>query len=393
MPDATNRQVPLTVRPAAPVDHARIVAVLDDWWGGRAMADMLPRLFLDHFASTSLVADAADGALAGFLVGFLSPDQPGTAYVHFVGVAPEYRRGGLAADLYERFFSLARAAGSVQVKAVTAPINEGSQRFHQSLGFTVSEPVVGYDGEGGDRVVMTYGLAGEPSPAGSAVALPELPLFAPRTDSRPEDAAWPEARWPPPADTVLRGSTVELRPTSIEDAKELFAALDDSRVWAHVRGRPSSAGGWRTMLEAAPTVGRFPWTLRLVRAVGDLPGGAIVGSSSFLEVAPADARLEIGWTVCAPAVWGTHVNPAAKLLLLGYAFDTLSMGRVQLKTDIRNVRSQQAIARLGARYEGVLRRYQRRADGTVRDTVLFSITAEEWPAVRNRLDARLTDAR
>ncbi len=393
MPDATRQQVPLTVRPAGPSDHRRIVAVIDDWWGGRAMADLLPRLFLDHFASTSLVADTEDGTLAGFLVGFLSPDQPGTAYVHFVGVAPEYRRGGLAADLYERFFSLARAAGAVQVQAVTAPLNEGSQRFHQALGFAVSDPVVGYDGRGGDRVVMTYGLAHEASTTGASGALPELPRFAPRVDSRRHDAAWPDAVWPPPADTVLRGATIELRPTRIEDAEQLFVALDDPRVWTHVRGRPSSADGWRTMLEAAPAIGRLPWTLRLLQAVGDLSPGTVVGSSSFLEIAPADARLEIGWTVYAPAVWGTTVNPEAKLLLLGFAFDTLHMGRVQLKTDIRNVRSQQAIARLGARYEGVLRRYQRRADGTVRDTVLFSITAEDWPAVRDRLEARLADAR
>jgi RimJ/RimL family protein N-acetyltransferase len=90
-------------------------------------------------------------------------------------------------------------------------------------------------------------------------------------------------------------------------------------------------------------------------------------------------------------VWATAVNPDVKLLLLGHAFATLRAGRVQLKTDVRNVRSQQAIARLGARYEATLRRYQRRADGTVRDTVLFSITAEEWPAVRDRLHDRVAD--
>jgi RimJ/RimL family protein N-acetyltransferase len=78
------------------------------------------------------------------------------------------------------------------------------------------------------------------------------------------------------------------------------------------------------------------------------------------------------------------------LLLLGHAFEVLGAERVQLKTDVRNVRSQQAIARLGAHYEGTLRRYQRRADGTVRDTVLFSVLVEEWPAVRKALQARLT---
>jgi RimJ/RimL family protein N-acetyltransferase len=113
--------------------------------------------------------------------------------------------------------------------------------------------------------------------------------------------------------------------------------------------------------------------------------------SSYLEVSPADARLEIGFTAFTPDVWGTAVNPECKLLLLGHAFEDLRCGRVQLKTDIRNVRSQRAIDRLGARHEGVLRRYQRRADGTVRDTVLFSIVAEEWPAVRDGLRARLRD--
>jgi RimJ/RimL family protein N-acetyltransferase len=102
-----------------------------------------------------------------------------------------------------------------------------------------------------------------------------------------------------------------------------------------------------------------------------------------------DARLEVGSTAYPPAVWGGVVNPEVKLLLLGHAFEDLGAGRVQLKTDVRNTRSQQAIARLGATYEGTLRRYQRRADGTVRDTVLFSITTEEWPRVRDGLRARL----
>ena len=83
----------------------------------------------------------------------------------------------------------------------------------------------------------------------------------------------------------------------------------------------------------------------------------------------ADARLEIGLTAYRPQVWASVVNPECKLLLLGLAFEALGAGRVQLKTDVRNERSQRAIARLGARHEGTLRRYQRRADGTVRDTV------------------------
>ena len=108
-------------------------------------------------------------------------------------------------------------------------------------------------------------------------------------------------------------------------------------------------------------------------------------------MSPADARLEVGSTAYAPSRWAGPVNPATKLLVLGLAFERLGAGRVQLKTDVRNTRSQQAIARLGASYEGVLRRYQRRADGTVCDTVLFSVTAEQWPAVRAGLLARLEE--
>jgi RimJ/RimL family protein N-acetyltransferase len=115
-----------------------------------------------------------------------------------------------------------------------------------------------------------------------------------------------------------------------------------------------------------------------------------VGTTSYLEVSPRDARGEIGSTTYDPRVWATVVNPECKLLLLGYALDLLGWGRVQLKTDIRNDRSQQAVARLGARYEGTLRRYQRRADGSVRDTPVFSVTRDDWPDVRDALLHRVT---
>ena len=117
--------------------------------------------------------------------------------------------------------------------------------------------------------------------------------------------------------------------------------------------------------------------------------GVIVGTTSFLDVAVNDARLEIGSTMYVPSEWGTDLNPTCKYLLMSYAFGELGMGRVQLKTDIRNVRSRNAIERLGARFEGVLRRYQRRADGTMRDTVLYSVTAEDWPVVRDGLISRM----
>jgi RimJ/RimL family protein N-acetyltransferase len=218
----------------------------------------------------------------------------------------------------------------------------------------------------------------------------DAPLFAPVADPRPEDSPWPAMSWPPASDAELRGHAVVLTPVVPErDAGELFAALDSDAVWRHVAGRPADADGMARSLAEGIAAGRLPWLIRLVRPVGGLTAGAVAGTSSYLDVSVGDARLEIGWTTYAPPVWGTAVNPETKLLLLEHAFEVLGAGRVQLKTDVRNVRSQQAIARLGARYEGTLRRYQRRADGTVRDTVLFSVLAEEWPAVRDGLRARL----
>jgi ribosomal protein S18 acetylase RimI-like enzyme len=139
-----------TLRAAAPADYDRITAVLDDWWG-RPVRHALPRLFLDHFHTTSTVAEA-DGDLAGFLIGFLSPSLPGAAYVHCVGVHPHYRGAGLARLLYQRFFALAAADGRTLVSAVTAPVNAPSIAFHTALGFTVTGPVPGYDGPGDVKV-------------------------------------------------------------------------------------------------------------------------------------------------------------------------------------------------------------------------------------------------
>lgn len=193
--------------------------------------------------------------------------------------------------------------------------------------------------------------------------------------------------WPPQV-RHLGGEVVDLDVCDPErDAEPLFRALDDDAVWRHLSGRPKSAAEFaRTRLLAD---GRLAWIVRLRRAYAGLPAGAVVGTSSYLDVSPADARLEIGATAYSRSVWGTNVNADAKLRLLSYAFDTLGVGRVQLKTDVRNTRSQQAIARLGARYEGTLRRSMRRDDGTVRDSVFFSIIAEEWPEVRSGLLARL----
>jgi ribosomal protein S18 acetylase RimI-like enzyme len=156
----------VTVRPLRLSDHAAVITVIDDWWGGRRMADMLPRLFFEHFTDTSFAAER-DGELAGFLVGFLSQSRPAEAYIHFVGVHPGARGAGLGRRLYEEFFAAVSARGRTVVRAVTAPVNTGSIAFHRQMGFAVEPgpagpggaPVAaGYDGPGQDRVRFTKHL-------------------------------------------------------------------------------------------------------------------------------------------------------------------------------------------------------------------------------------------
>lgn len=147
----------LRLRPAEPDDYDRIVGVVDDWWG-RPVRSILPRLFLDHFHRTSLVAEDGD-VLAGFLIGLLSPSMPDAAYIHFVGVAPRLRGNGLARRLYLRFFDLAAAEDRTKVKAITSPQNRGSIAFHTAMGFTVIGPVADYDGPTVDRIVFQLQLS------------------------------------------------------------------------------------------------------------------------------------------------------------------------------------------------------------------------------------------
>ncbi len=147
----------LEIRHAEPADHARVLAVLDEWWGGRQMRDMLPKLFFVHFRETSFVAER-NGGLAGFLVGFLSQAEPDEAYVHFVGVSPQERGSGLGRELYERFFAAARARGRRRVSCVTSPANGGSLAFHTAIGFEPSRPQAAYDGPGEDRIVLTRSI-------------------------------------------------------------------------------------------------------------------------------------------------------------------------------------------------------------------------------------------
>ena len=148
----------ITLRTATAADFDPIIAVVDDWWG-RPIRRALPRVFLDHFHATSTIAEA-DGALAGFLIGFLSPSQPDAAYIHFVGVDPARRGNGLARTLYERFFALAAADARSVVRAITAAQNTQSIAFHTAMGFTVTDPIPDYDGDSVPKVLFERPLPG-----------------------------------------------------------------------------------------------------------------------------------------------------------------------------------------------------------------------------------------
>lgn len=154
-------------------DHRAIVAVVDEWWGGRRVRSLLPHLWFEHFAGTSWVAEAGDGRLVGFLVGFISPDDPATAYIHMVGTNPNLRRRGLGRQLYERFFEDVAARGARRVASVTWPGNRISVAFHTAMGFLPDDGAgtqrlygtpswADFDGDGEDRVRFSREL--EPRP-------------------------------------------------------------------------------------------------------------------------------------------------------------------------------------------------------------------------------------
>jgi ribosomal protein S18 acetylase RimI-like enzyme len=144
-----------TFRHAEPSDYAQVIGVVDEWWGGRQMAAMLPKLFFVHFRDTSFVAEE-DGRVVGFLCGFRSQTYEDEAYIHFVGVDPSARGAGIARALYERFF--AAVAPRTIVRAVTSPANERSLAFHRALGFDVSQRDDAYDGQGEARVLLVKRL-------------------------------------------------------------------------------------------------------------------------------------------------------------------------------------------------------------------------------------------
>jgi RimJ/RimL family protein N-acetyltransferase len=189
-----------------------------------------------------------------------------------------------------------------------------------------------------------------------------------------------------PGGRALIGAGVRLDPTVAADAPAIYAALDYDEVWAAgysggPSGRPARPADWQRRIEAAVVERRAMFTVRR--------DGEVIGTSSLGDTSLEHQRTHLGWTAYTPTTWGTAVNPECKLLLLTHAFDECGFGRVKIQTDSINLRSQAAIAKLGATREGLLRRHMVRPDGTTRDTVVFAITIDDWPAVRAGLQRRL----
>ncbi len=197
---------------------------------------------------------------------------------------------------------------------------------------------------------------------------------------------------------VLTGRLVRLEPLTLEHARGYHAAAGDppdaEEVFRWLNPAGGGASAPQTLADAVAHIvgalGQRARGERLPYAQIEVSTGQFIGTTSLYEVVPGQRTLAIGHTWIGKRWWRTGVNTEAKLLLLTYAFDALGAVRVVWHTDLRNVRSQEAIARLGAIKEGVLRKHKLRRDGTWRDTVIFSMTDEEWPAARDALAARLT---
>jgi RimJ/RimL family protein N-acetyltransferase/nitroimidazol reductase NimA-like FMN-containing flavoprotein (pyridoxamine 5'-phosphate oxidase superfamily) len=187
---------------------------------------------------------------------------------------------------------------------------------------------------------------------------------------------------------VLEGRHVRLEPLAHGHVDGLLDALADDEVWRYLpTPRPRTH---EQMAEHVSDLHRRQWTgFQLPWAQVEPATGRVIGLTSYHDIDPVNRSLGIGHTVVGRRWWRTGVNTEAKLMLLEHAFETLGAEKVFWYTDIRNDRSQQAIARLGATRDGLIRKQRLRPDGTWRDTVVFAMTSEEWPAAADRLRHRL----
>lgn len=186
---------------------------------------------------------------------------------------------------------------------------------------------------------------------------------------------------------ILEGHAVRLEPLAPEHADGLAEAARDGELWKLSLTsvpEPAAVSSYiETALEGQRDGHMLPWVVR------DAATGEVIGSTRYHDIVPEVDRVEIGYTWYAASRQRTHVNTACKLLLLSHAFDTVGCAVVGLRTDNMNFRSQRAIEALGAKKDGVIRHHALRGDGSVRDSVMYSILRAEWDDVRKHLETRL----
>ena len=182
---------------------------------------------------------------------------------------------------------------------------------------------------------------------------------------------------------TLTGERVKLIPLQTEHLSDLTVIARNRDIWEHLPLDGSNEKALISNLKEAILKRAYGEQYPFV--VVDLQKDRIFGSTRLFEMYPEHKKLEIGWTWYDPAYWGSGLNTECKLLLLTYCFETLGVSRVQLKTRNTNLRSQAAIRKIGAKFEGILRKDRIMPNGEVRDTVLFSITDDDWEEVKSNL--------
>jgi RimJ/RimL family protein N-acetyltransferase len=185
--------------------------------------------------------------------------------------------------------------------------------------------------------------------------------------------------------TILTGQHVQLEPFEERHREELRPAAQDERIWTVT----TSAFGEKFDPYFDTALARIRNGTELGFTVRQRATGKLVGGTRFMAIEEAHKRLEIGTTWYHPSVWASVVNPECKLLLMQHAFEVLRFNRVEFKTDARNARSRAAILKLGARQEGIFRKHMVLPDGHIRDSVWFSVTDDDWPAVKEGLLRRI----
>lgn len=182
---------------------------------------------------------------------------------------------------------------------------------------------------------------------------------------------------------ILNNTLARLEPMNEAHRDLLWPLANDASIWTWNSAKVADRKDWDTYfsmaMEMKESQKRYPFVIH------DIATGRLAGSTSYGNFSIPDNRVEIGWTWLGRDFWGTGLNRACKSLLLGYAFEEMSMLRVELKTDVRNARSRAAILKLGATEEGILRSHMSTHSGPRRDTIYYSILAEEWPEIKHIL--------